>query len=130
MKKGIIFGILSVIIILIVIYMVLIIIGILPNPFLDTSDLVCTFEHPGSVCTEEVIFKFDNRAILKEYEENQINHYRTVEDSKIMYDSLIESINKLEEAKKADPDLEKALNTKNEAKENQFLIETNKKLLA
>lgn len=69
--KKVIKGILISVIVLIIIYIILVLTKVLPNPFLDTKDLVCTRETklPGYVEQEIVIIKFNKDATIKEYDE-------------------------------------------------------------
>lgn len=69
MKKGIklVLGFISLGAILVFVYVILIMKGILPNPFLDTKDLICNREYVyGDYFTiESVIFSFDSEAVVK-----------------------------------------------------------------
>ena len=78
MKRGIkiLLGVLVPIIIILTVYLILIIKQILPNPFLDTKDLVCIRDSSNPTIQdkieEEKIFKFDNKAIITSYDEKMI----------------------------------------------------------
>lgn len=82
------------ILVLIIVYIILIIKGILPNPFLDTKDLVCTiFEsYEDSEETFERIskFKFDNKAIIVSYEVEEISTYSSIESANKNYEYINE----------------------------------------
>ena len=68
-------------IILIVISSIVLLIGVLSflifktNLFLDTSDLVCSFTYAGGEDQKIYVIKFNNRAIITEYEEKEISFF-------------------------------------------------------
>lgn len=84
--------------ILILIYIGLVIKEILPNPFLDTSDLVCTRAIEFETYTEEsvIIFVFDKKAKLKKYEITENMVYPTLEEAKEYYEYTKPYVNFLE----------------------------------
>ena len=59
--------------IIIVVYVILIIKGILSNPFLDTKDLVCRVDNFYPDGTDLVVtFRFDKKAMIKSYTESYV----------------------------------------------------------
>ena len=107
MRKGIkvSIGALVLVVVLVLVYIVLIIKGILPNPFLDTSDLVCTRTIEFETYSEEekVVFKFDKWANLEKYEMSLNVIYPTFEEAKEYYEhnkQYVESLKFIEEENK------------------------------
>jgi len=100
MKKSmkILLGILIPIVVLIIIYIILIITKVVPNPFLDTSDLVCSRENDyfDFILEEKVIIKFDNKANIKEYEVYEIFKFNSLEAANDYYELLSSDTNNLE----------------------------------
>ncbi len=79
---------------LLITLIVLILLGVIPNPFLDTSDLVCKREHYypelGVTSIEERLYSFNNKAREEKVIERYINKYETVEIAKEEYNKLLE----------------------------------------
>lgn len=123
-KLKIIIGIIVFILALIATYIILIIKDILPNPLLDTSDLVCVKElELGSLNVQEnVVFEFNNRAEAINYQMFTYNTYYDYESAKIVYDEnkyreeydleLIESENKIKITYNVDINNDKQLKNK------------------
>lgn len=86
-------------IILIVISSIVLLIGVLSflifktNLFLDTSDLVCSFTYAGGEDQKIYVIKFNNRAIITEYEEKDISFFENEEEAKKNYNDLLEYYN-------------------------------------
>lgn len=76
--------------VLITTYIILIVKGILPNPFLDTSDLVCSRESIFGLLTykEEVIIKFDKFQRVNQHISIDSFIYETLEDAQDAYNNL------------------------------------------
>jgi len=81
-------GILTTLILLIVVFIVLIIKEIIPNPFLDTKDLVCE----GRIKTEDyekkIVYKFDKKTIVEKYVEIIAIKLDSTEETKEKYNEL------------------------------------------
>lgn len=88
-KLKIIVGIILFLIVLITTYIVLVITDILPNPLLDTSDLVCERKNDfGNVVEKrQYVFNFDNVAKLNSYQEIFNLVFHDYESAKEYYNS-------------------------------------------
>lgn len=86
-KLKIIIGIIVFILALIATYIILIIKDILPNPLLDTSDLVCERINDFGE-EEEYIFKFNNRAKVISYQRNTNIKFNDYDFAKEYYDEI------------------------------------------
>lgn len=92
--KKVIKGILISVIVLIIIYIILVLTKVLPNPFLDTKDLVCKKINDQISFTYEeiVIIKFNNDATVREVEQKEIYVFLDEQEAKDYYEQ--ESDNK------------------------------------
>lgn len=92
MKKNvkIILGVIAIFIVLIITYIILIANEILPNPFLDTSDLVCSRENNYGTLDykEKIIIKFDKFQRVKQHVSINSFIYKTLEDAQDAYNNL------------------------------------------
>ena len=91
-KMKLILSIILIVVVLVVSYIILIIKGILPNPFLDTSELVCvrTSNASGnSLETELVTISFDKSAKIKILKEELLIEFDIVEEAQEYYDEFI-----------------------------------------
>jgi len=92
MKKSIkiILSIVVLLTILIGTYIILIVKEILPNPFLDTSDLVCSRESNYGLLDykEKIIIKFDKFQRVEQHVSINSFIYETLEDAQEAYNSL------------------------------------------
>lgn len=97
MKKGlkILLGVLILLILLSIVYAILIVKQILPNPFLDTKDLICSRENkfPGYIESEIIIMEFNKDATIKNYKEIYKITYEDIEELKL-YKESFDSLNK------------------------------------
>ena len=97
MKKGakILIGVIILVVILIIVYAALVITRVLPNPFLDTKDLICSREiqFPGYVESEIIIIKFNKDATIKNYKEIYKITYENERELK-SYKEYMDSIGK------------------------------------
>lgn len=95
MKKKLIIGIIISLGLLLTTYIILIIKQIIPNPFLDTSDLVCIRDDSNAtidIKEENVyIFSFDKNAIIKSYKVQYIYILDTEKEAKKYYEYLKET---------------------------------------
>lgn len=87
---------------IVVIYVVLVISKVLPNPLLDTKDLVCSRENDyvDFVLEEKVIIRFDSKAKIKEYELQDVFKFDSSIAAKDYYELLNLDANNLELDKK------------------------------
>ena len=81
--------------ILVIIYAVLVIAKVLPNPFLDTKDLMCSRETelPGYIESEIIVIEFNKDATIKTYKEMYKITFENVEELKT-YKEYLDSVNK------------------------------------
>lgn len=97
MKKGLKIVLITIIslIILLIGFIFLIIKGILPNPFLDTKDLVCKLENIPEYNGADVLltFNFDKNTVFKGYSEEYIYKYETEEIATEIYEKLRQNSN-------------------------------------
>lgn len=97
MKKGIkiLISISVLIVLLMVTYIILIIKQVVPNPLLDTSDLVCSRETklPGYTEAEIIVVEFNTDATIKSYKEIYKITYEDIEELKL-YKKYMDSMNK------------------------------------
>lgn len=91
MKKGvkILIGVVLSILILVSIYIVLIIKGVLPNPFIDNKDLVCTFNDHDTSVEEKIIFLFDKNCVVRSYLQKRVYIYSDEKEAKEYYDNFL-----------------------------------------
>ena len=97
MKKGIkiLIGVIILLVILVICYIALVITKVLPNPFLDTKDLMCSRETqlPGYVESEIIVMEFNKDATIKTYKEMYKITFENVEELK-SYKKYLDSVNK------------------------------------
>ena len=92
-------GILIPIIIIVITYVILMLNGIVPNPFLDTKDLVCSrLSSSTEFNTEEeiVTIHFDKKAIIKEVKTEYVMDFTTEQLAKEYYDKTIKYVDSAE----------------------------------
>lgn len=89
-KRSKIIGIIISFIIMVVTYVCLIIFEILPNPFLDTTDLICSkvVDTGDFKIIDERIITFDKKANIKLITEKNITEYPNEETAKIAYERI------------------------------------------
>lgn len=80
------------VLLIIIIFVILIVVGIIPNPFLDTKDLVCTRESDfvTRTRTEKITISFNSRGNIEKIVEEYIRKYQSNEEAKQFYNSIIE----------------------------------------
>ena len=97
MKKSIkiLIGVIVSVVILVIVYAVLVIAKVLPNPFLDTKDLMCSRETqlPGYIESEIIVIEFNKDATIKTYKEMYKITFENVEELKT-YKEYLDSVNK------------------------------------
>ena len=91
MKSKIVIGTIISVVLLIVAYIILVLTGLFPNPFLDTKDLICRFDNFYPVGDVDVImtFRFDKKAKIKSYTESYVYVIEDEEHLKQIEEELI-----------------------------------------
>lgn len=85
-------GIIITLIVLVIGFIILIVTEVIPNPFLDTKDLVCeiTIGDPtaGPQAKTIFIFKFDKQAIITSYNEKAVQYFLSNDEAKNEYNNI------------------------------------------